>query len=129
MYVVERAKKIKEQLKLVHDEKTKVVEINLSVTKRLESFNKNYRNVEMCLIEAQQGKNDFDKYGKAVIGLFNIVFGEKETQEIIEFYDCDYSEMLIDIFPFINNVITPAFIKERNRRMKQIKNKQIKQNK
>ncbi len=120
MYVIERATPIEEKLKLVCGEKTKIVNVNLNVTNRLDVFFKNYRNIELCCIEAHQGGEEYEKYRQALIGLFDVVFKEDVAKEIIDFYDNDYEEMLIDIFPFIREVVFPAFEKERNRRMKQI---------
>lgn len=120
MYIIERAEHIEEKLKLICGEKTKIVSIDLNVTNRLDIFYKNYRNIELCLIEANQGGKDYEKYRQALIGLFDVVFKEDVAKEIVDFYGDDYNEMLIDIFPFIRSVIFPAFEKERNRRMKQI---------
>ena len=45
--------------------------------------------------------------GNAIIGLFKVVFGAKQTDQILQIYDNRALEMLGDIAPFIAEVIAP----------------------
>ena len=45
--------------------------------------------------------------GNAIIGLFKVVFGNKQTDQILQIYDNRALEMLGDIAPFIAEVIAP----------------------
>lgn len=44
-------------------------------------------------------------YGTAVQYLFHVVFGEKVTEKLLEFYEGDYETMLIRTIPYIKNTI------------------------
>lgn len=50
--------------------------------------------------------------GDTVILLFNTVFGEKTTDKIIEFYESNYDEMLLQVYPWIVKEWLPA-VKQR----------------
>lgn len=46
--------------------------------------------------------------GQSVIYLFNVAFGEANTQKILDFYEGNYDEMLLKVYPFFLNVYLPA---------------------
>ena len=46
--------------------------------------------------------------GQTVIYLFNVAFGEANTQKILDFYEGNYDEMLMKVYPFFLNVYLPA---------------------
>ena len=46
--------------------------------------------------------------GQTVIYLFNVAFGEANTQKILTFYEGNYDEMLMKVYPFFLTVYLPA---------------------
>lgn len=46
--------------------------------------------------------------GQSVIYLFNVAFGEANTQRILDFYEGNYDEMLLKVYPFFLSVYLPA---------------------
>lgn len=46
--------------------------------------------------------------GQSVIYLFNVAFGEANTQKILDFYEGNYDEMLLKVYPFFLTVYLPA---------------------
>ena len=46
--------------------------------------------------------------GQTVIYLFNVSFGEANTQKILDFYEGNYDEMLLKVYPFLLSVYLPA---------------------
>lgn len=46
--------------------------------------------------------------GQTVIYLFNVAFGEAITQKILDFYEGNYDEMLLKVYPFLLSVYLPA---------------------
>ena len=46
--------------------------------------------------------------GQSVIYLFNVAFGEQNTQKILDFYEGNYDEMLLKVYPFFLSVYLPA---------------------
>lgn len=49
----------------------------------------------------------YESIGNAVISLLQLIFGDDGAQKIINFYDGKYEELLIEILPYIINVIIP----------------------
>ena len=46
--------------------------------------------------------------GDTVIYLFNLSFGESNTKKILDFYEGNYDEMLLKVYPFFINEYLPA---------------------
>lgn len=46
--------------------------------------------------------------GQTVIYLFNVAFGEANTQKILDFYEGNYDEMLLKVYPFFLTVYLPS---------------------
>jgi len=117
MRELKRSSRIVEELK-VGDE---VIKINLNPNELL----KNYRRAELDIVKAQQEIVKLQKegvesdkisqalevYGNAIINLFKLIFGDKNTKIILDFYEDNYAEMAEEVIPYINEVITPK-IKE-----------------
>lgn len=46
--------------------------------------------------------------GETVLYLFNTAFGEANAEKIVNFYEGNYDEMLLKVYPFLLNVFIPA---------------------
>lgn len=123
MYKIKRDKKFKEQLEVENDNGEKLtLDVEITLDKQLNEFTKNWRNLEVMNINVQQGKLDYMQMGDAVISIMGVVFGENDAKKLIDFYNCNYIELIQDILPFIAGVIKPQFdkvIKEHTKRNKQ----------
>lgn len=111
-YQITRKNRIKEELQLCHEDGTVAVTIpvDINVDAMGARINKTYENLGNAQYELKKNPNGaeaIEAVGKAIISLFNVIFGEDGTKTIVEFYEGNYSEMLLDLFPFINNEILP----------------------
>lgn len=112
MYQITRKNRIKEELQLCHADGTVAlsVGVDLNVDTIAARVNKAYEMLGMAQNALQKAPNSpetLDAYGNAVIYVFNVIFGEEDAGKIVSFYENNWSEMLLDIFPFINNEIMP----------------------
>lgn len=48
--------------------------------------------------------------GEAIVGLLTIIFGIEQTKTIMEIYKNNYTDLLLDITPFLIEEIKPAII-------------------
>jgi len=112
MYQITRKNRIKETLQLCHanGDVACSIDVDLNVDEIAGRVNK----ARDVLGEAQNAlQRDPDSaatmeaYGNAVIALFNVLFTEDGTRQLVDFYEGNYTEMLLDVFPFINNEIMP----------------------
>lgn len=111
MYQVTRKNRIKETLQLCHPDGTVAEEINvdLNVDVIAGRMNKAYEALGMAqnALEADSTPEMMEQYGKAVMAVFDVIFGEDGCRRIVQFYENNYTEMLLDLFPFINDEIMP----------------------
>ncbi|HNX64899.1 MAG TPA: hypothetical protein PKI60_06940 [Oscillospiraceae bacterium] len=114
-YQVKRLKKIEDAIELLNNDGSvaKVISVNLTVEDIALQINKARNDIisaQLFIKKAgiEQISEAQEQLGTAVISLFNLVFGEQQTAEILDFYENNYSEMITCIFPFISDVIFPA---------------------
>ena len=53
----------------------------------------------------EEKMESYERLGNMIISLFQVVFGEENTQTIVEFYKGRYTEMLQELNPFILNIV------------------------
>lgn len=127
MYQVQRKNRIVEQLQLVHanGDIFCTLDVDINVDRVGAQINQAYTLLQMAqeaLSKDSKSPEVADAYGKAVIALFNVIFGEEGTKQIIEFYGSRdaWTEMLVDLFPFINGEIIPKVNEASAERKKQL---------
>lgn len=116
MYRIDRKKRITEELQLGEDT---IISIDIDVDAVAEEFNKRYNN--LYIVQKNYDKENYEKVINAVLDLFEIVFGEKNTKIIVDFFENKYIEMINQTIPFIKDVIFVEMqkaIKEQREEMK-----------
>lgn len=128
-YKIGRAQQITETLELVDSQGKTVKEIpvELDVDKVAVEFNRRYNAVlraekaaktlpkakagealSMTESEAQAANDALETAKDAIIGLFELVFGEAGTRELLDFFGGKYFEMAVEVTPFIAGAVIPA---------------------
>ena len=115
-YQIHRKANISEDLEFFckEDKLTIHVEINPDAIIREYRVNENAIIAARLELKKSAGEIDtsmYEAFGKAVIGLFNVVFSKEDTEKILEFYEGNYTEMMGDVMPFITEVVAPAIEK------------------
>ena len=66
----------------------------------------------LAMAEKARGKENEEelvaKLGQTVIDFFEAIFGEEDTKTILEFYEGNYIEMVLEVVPFIQEKILPV---------------------
>lgn len=109
-YQIKRKSKIKETLELVSGDTTLPVNVDIDIDRMGAAIADAQDVLTMAqnLIEQEPHSTKAQEaYGSAIIALFAVVFGKENTEKILAFYDGNYEEMLIDVCPFISDVIMP----------------------
>lgn len=112
MYQVKRSR-IVEQLEIDDNGKKVVLDVDISADVILSQYTKAQYAIAQAQQAAQKAKDEKDMQaaeeamGNAIISLFKVVFGDKQTDQILQIYDNRALEMLGDIAPFISDVIAP----------------------
>lgn len=108
-YQITRKAKISETLELYRADGSlaETIKVDLDIDLMGGRVNKARENMAIAQLELEKDKRNIEAFGRAVLSLFNVIFGEDGTRRIVDFYDGKEGEMLLDLFPFINNVIMP----------------------
>ena len=125
MYQVKRQNHIKETLQLCEADGTVAEEIlvDLNVDIISSRVNKAYEMLGMAQNDLQANMDSpelITAYGNAVIAIFDVIFGVENREKIFRFYEGNFTEMLLDLFPFINDVVMPKIKEVSEARMQQI---------
>ncbi|MBR3238655.1 MAG: hypothetical protein IKF99_09485 [Oscillospiraceae bacterium] len=117
MYQVKR-NRIVEDLELDDNGKKLTLHVDMGVDAILQRYTKAARVVAAAQQEvrnAPDNETKVEKLGEAILKLFEVIFGADQTNQILEFYDGAYLEMLTDIAPFINDVVAPKITEAQQR--------------
>lgn len=107
-YELKRANTINEEL-ILGDE-------TLTITLRPFDIMKAYQTTKAELIQSRDKLQAAGKvasqelmaaYGEAIVNHFAVIFGRENTEKILAFYEDNYSEMCVQVFPFIIDVLEP----------------------
>jgi hypothetical protein len=120
MYQIKR-NHVVEDLQVEDNGKTLDLHVDLSVDAILKQYIEATQRLKAAQDEMRKGSTEqrYQAMGNAVLGLFNVIFGTTQTEQILEFYADAYTEMLVDIVPFINDVVAPKIIEAQHRIMEQ----------
>ena len=126
MYRVQRKNKIIEQLQLVHanGDVACTIDVDINVDQIGAKINSAYELVgiaQSAVIKEPYSEEAALAFTQTVTALFTAIFGEDGCNKIIEFYgEGACTEMLVDLFPFINNEIIPKVREASAERKKQL---------
>ncbi len=111
-YQIRKSSRITEELELLGENGNveKVLKIDIDTDRIM----RDYRIAEIKLLNAQKAAREksstetLENYGEAVTAFFRLVFGDDNTDEMLDYFSRRYTEMLIQTMPFITDVIKPA---------------------
>ena len=118
-YQIKRSNKVVEDLELTESDGTVVKTLHIDVD--IDAITANFRAEYNDLIKAERAVKTaqrtgvsednfqaiYEEYGAAIIAVLKTVLGEENTLEVLEFYEDNYVEMSVEVFPFISDVIVP----------------------
>ena len=123
MYQVVR-NHVVEDLQLKDGDKELILHVDLSVDRILQQYGAAAKALAEAQRDLQKGvtEDKVEALGRAILGIFELIFGVEQAGKIVEFYDESYTEMLADVAPFINDVVAPKINEAQQRIVEQYKN-------
>lgn len=114
MVEIRRKNKVKETFHIIdNDGRELTVESILDPGEALPSWNR----ARNSIIRAQTAKQpDFEALGQAIVDTFAVFFGEEGAAKILDFYDGNYTDMMEDVFPYIQAILLPKLEAESAKR-------------
>lgn len=115
MYTIKKSESFHDSFQIVNSKnETLIIDFEFDVTP--ENVKK-FRTLQTQYIDLQKSAADdaakLADLGECIVALFTLIFGEANIKSLLEFYKDDYSKMLVDIAPYIREVIIPAINKRR----------------
>lgn len=110
MYKITKgANRLERDLEISDKSGNQIAVFHVSITMReMETrVAKAYEQMSSAQAELKKNPGAVEAYGKAVIAFFETIFGD-QTAELLAIYENDYTQMLLDIVPFIQDEIMPA---------------------
>jgi hypothetical protein len=126
-YQIKRKNRVVEKLELCNADGSVALAVDVDIN--VDDIGGKIAAAQKALVAAQEqvskdSKSDEAKeaFGSAVISLFIVLFGEEDTERILAFYDGRYTEMFVDVFPFIDDVVMPRVREASESRKEQLLN-------
>ena len=112
MYQIQRKNRIKEQLQLCHanGDIACTLDVDINVDRMTAQISKAYDQLGKAQNELMKDRTSdklIEEYGKAVVLVLTAIFGEDGCKKILDFYEDNYTECLLDILPFVSGEIMP----------------------
>lgn len=122
-YQIKKSSRITEQMEFLGEDNQVVLTIDVDID--ADRLSQKYRATEMQLMECREqaeggSAEGLQAYGTAVLAFFDLVFGEENTQKMLAYFDGNYTDMFLQVTPFIQHVVKPAIeaeILEKRQRM------------
>jgi hypothetical protein len=123
MYTITR-NHVVEDLHLEDNGKTLDLHVDLNVDAILQRYAAAAKALSDAQKATQSGLTEerVTALGEAILGIFEVIFGEKQAEQLVEFYDGAYTEMLADVAPFVNDVVAPKINEAQQRIMQKYQN-------
>ena len=124
-YQIKRKQHVQETLELCNT--AGVVELSINVDIDVDKMGgriaaaQNVMGMAQTLIaEKPDSAEAQEAFGSAVLALFAVIFGQDDADKIVHYYEGHYAEMLLDVMPFIAEVIMPEVQKASAARKQQL---------
>ena len=95
------------------------IDISIDVSESANIFNQRYnalvqaeRDLERMRLEGAEVPEIMELYERAVGDIMVVVFGEKDTERILDYFQNNKIQLILKVFPYIIKVIAPAIRKE-----------------
>lgn len=125
MYQIKRKNRIKEQLQLCHanGDIACTLDVDINVDRMTAQISKAYDQLGRAQNELMKDRTSeklIEEYGKAVVLVLTAIFGEDGCKKILDFYEDNYTECLLDILPFVSGEIMPKIREASQARKEQL---------
>lgn len=122
MHIIKSKNRLSDTLTVKSGVKTLTLTVDMDLAAAAQAL----RKAQQQLAEAQKvaienrTQETAEAYGAALRGLICVVFGEKQTDSLIDFYEGQPQSLLDDLMPYIFRYIVPAVAKASRRRARQL---------
>ncbi len=110
-YQIKRQKNVIEPLELLSP--SGEIEETVNANLKIETIAKEYRKIKIEFMNAQkecqnQSEEAIIKFGGVVMSMFSLIFGVDGAEKILKYFEDSYTEMAVQVMPYIWEVVEPA---------------------
>ena len=125
MYIARRRKKVLATFALADDDGNivKQFEVDCDPDTRLIEYNKAKNRIIAAerLIHTEPDVKSYEQYGRAVVDMIGVFFGDEAPAEILKFFEGNYTEMILEVLPFITDEVEPLMRKASEAQLAEVK--------
>lgn len=123
MYQIQRKSRICEELAVLDKDGNiaHTLQVDINIDDFVGRWNKARADLDNANKMLNEDPSNVEAYGRAVIALLVLIFGEEQTNILLNHYENNYGELLLDVFPFINEVIIPKVTEASAARKEQLR--------
>lgn len=123
MYVIQKSKLIKDSILMEDGEKKLQINFELDPSFAAKQYWKYAGELYKWKVKSKKAPSpeNIKILGDSFLALLKIVFGEENTEKILEFYDGNFAHLMEDIYPYLVNEIFPKMRKESQRKAKELR--------
>lgn len=113
MYQITRTNHITDEIELHDGDKTLQVKVDLTVDQILQQYNRDLQAILsskdqiITLSDDREIEAVTARLGAAIVAFFGLIFGQEQTEKILEFYGGNHNDMFADFLPYLVNEIMP----------------------
>ena len=113
MYQITRTNHITDEIQLNDGDKTMQVKVDLTVDQILQQYNRDLQAILsskdqiITLSDDREIEAATARLGAAIVAFFGLIFGQEQTEKILEFYGGNHNDMFADFLPYLVNEIMP----------------------
>ena len=112
MYKIKRQSHIKEQLQIEDNGQELILDVDICVDDIMRDYVELGSRLNSLRQALQQERTDelIEEFGRTVTAYFVLFFGEDQTEKLLKLYAHRYHEMLLDVTPFLQDVVVPRIV-------------------
>ncbi len=109
-YQIKKSPRLEEDLEFLEEDGTVGLRIHVDIVP--ERIAKDYRRIKLDLIHAQEetkksNPEAVEMFGAAIVAMCRTLFGEEQAAQMLEYYNGRYTDMIVNLFPFIQDRVEP----------------------
>lgn len=114
-YQIKKSNRITEDVEFLGENGE--VELTLKLDIDIERIAGDFRKAQIAVMNAEKAVKEkqtdelLEAYGKAIVNFIQLIFGNENTQKLIDYFDGRYINMMCQTLPFICDVVIPTLKK------------------
>lgn len=123
MYTIKRKPRLQDKLRLQDGDKILEIAVDLDVDTAISNYWRMYEKLYMAQETLKKDPSEVNQqeFGNAFLALLSFLFGDESAAQIVAFYDGRYSELLLDLYPYLENEIYPKLKRASAERAKRLR--------